>query len=307
MPHPLRHWFVGLALIAAGAGTQSLLAQENPPRLPGQVSPSAPKSSDSQAPADKQKEEKLAYFRERLEPLRIANAASPDKPLRFVPEPLNTFENPVSQMWDGYAFVWTDRGRPAAALKCYYHSLNKRWGRTFVSLATEQIELASGDKKLWTPQEAGVSFSPLPSGPPVAADARRRLAQMRDIARRFEMVDQWGLKDPTDWRLRLLPAPLYRYEAPDKSVVDGTMFGYVVNSPEALVLIEARKSEEGLAWHYAVARFTRFAVKVLLDGQLVADFPRLEAWPPTGVYFHDPVELPDYPFERPQQPEAPKK
>jgi len=295
MPDRSSQWFVGLMLITVGAAIPSLQAQENQPRPLNQAAP------------DKQKEEKLAYFRERLETLRLAAVGSPNKPFRFVADPVITFENPVSQMWDGYAFVWTDRGRPAAALKCYYHSLNKRWGRTFVSLATERIELVSDDKKLWTPQEAGLSFAPLPSGPPVAADARRRLTQMRDIARRFEMVDQWGLKDPTEWRLRLLPTPLHRYEAPDEEVVDGAMFGYIVNSPEALVLIEARKSEEGLAWHYAVARFTRFAVTVSLDGKQIADFPRLEAWPPTGVYFHDPVELPDYPFQRSAEPVAPKK
>ncbi|MCK9994301.1 MAG: hypothetical protein Dbin4_02821 [Alphaproteobacteria bacterium] len=38
----------------------------------------------AQQSADKQKEEKLAYFRERLAPLRITSVASPDKPLRLV-------------------------------------------------------------------------------------------------------------------------------------------------------------------------------------------------------------------------------
>jgi hypothetical protein len=47
------------------------------------------------------------------------------------------------------------------------------------------------------------------------------MAQMREIARRFTMVDHWGLKDPTDWQLRLLTTPLYRYESPEHQVVDG--------------------------------------------------------------------------------------
>ncbi len=296
MPDRVRQWFAGMVLMSAGVAALPLAAQEIKPRTVGQIAPSSPEPPDSK--------EKLAFFRERLEPLRLAVAASPDKPLELVPDPLITFENPVSQMWDGYMFVWTARGRPAAALKCYYHSVNKRWGRTFVSLATERIEMAADGTKLWRPEVAGLSFAPLPGGPPVAADARRRLAQMRDIARRFEMVDQWGLKDPTEWRLRLLPAPLYRYEVAKEEVIDGALFGYVVNSPEALVLIEARKTEKELAWFYAVARFTRFAVTVSLDGKQIADFPRLEAWPPTGVYFHDPVEIPDYPFQRPSEPEA---
>jgi hypothetical protein len=242
--------------------------------------------------------EKLDYYRAKLETLRLAPAEDRSEAFAFHPEPLTTFENPVSQVWDGYTFVWTDRGRPAAALKCYYHSINKRWGRTFVSLSTELIELQTGDEKLWTPAEAGLSFALLPEGPQPASDARRRLTQMRDIARRFTMVDRWGLKDPTDWQLRLLPTPLYRYESPELGVVDGALFGYVVSSPEALVLLELRQAEgdDEPAWHYGVARFTRFEVTASLDNKQTAHFPRLEAWPPTGVYFHDPVEMPDYPF-----------
>lgn len=231
----------------------------------------------------------------------------PDRPFDFSAEPLITFENPVSQMWDGLMFVWTDRGRPAAAIKCYYHSLNKRWGRTFVSLSPERIVMSSDGKKLWTPEKSGLSFAPLPDGPEPSGDHRRRLTQMRQIARRFTMVDHWGLKDPTDWQLRLLPTPLFRYTAPSLDVIDGAIFGYVANSPEALVLVETRKTAKGLTWHYAVARFTRFEVKVSLDGKLIAEFPRLEAWPPTGVYFHSPVELPDYPFARTEVPAATKK
>lgn len=291
MPSRVCQVFVVLGLLPGGA--LCVQAQET---LPADTASSA---SHRKSAGDKQQNEKLEFFRERLAKLRLTTTAGPDKPFQFVAEPLLTFENPVSQVWDGYMFVWTDRGRPAAVMKCYYHSVNKRWGRTFVSLATERIELASGDKKLWTPQKAGLSFAPLPRGPKPDDDARRRLTQMRDIARRFAMVDRWGLKEPTDWQLRLLPSPLYRYEARDGDVVDGAMFGYVVNSPEAVVLVEARKTKEGLAWHYAVARFTRFEVTVALDDERIAHFPRLDAWPPSGTYFHDPVEMPDYPFQRP--------
>ena len=251
--------------------------------------------------SDEEKTRRLDFFRERIVKLEIAAAARRDKPFKLTAEPLITFENPVSQMWDGLMFVWTDGGRPAVAMKCYYHSINKRWGRTFVSLLPERIEMTSGDKKLWWPEMDGVNFALLADAPKPAGDERRRLTQMREIARRFTMVDHWGLKDPTDYRLRLLPTPLFRYAAAGHNVVDGAIFGYVVNSPEALVLIEARKTDEGLAWHYAVARFTRFEVTVSLDGKQIAEFPRLEAWPPSGVYFHDPVEMPDYPFSRKEE------
>ena len=85
MPDRSSHWFAGLVLIVAGAATLSLPAQEN--HQPQPLNPATP---------DKQKEEKLAFFRERLETLRLVTVASPDKPFRFIGEPLITFENPVS-------------------------------------------------------------------------------------------------------------------------------------------------------------------------------------------------------------------
>jgi hypothetical protein len=270
----------------------AIRAQETQPTEAARAAATAEPAKDAQ------QSNKLAYFRERLSALVLARTSEPQQALQLVDEPLIAFENPVSQMWDGMMFVWTDRGRPAAAVKSYYHSLNKRWGRTFVALSTNQIEMSHQGKKLWTPDQAGLAFVPLADAPPPADDGRRRLTQMRDIARRFMMVDHWGLKDPTDWQLRLLTTPLFRYEAPDHQVIDGAVFGYVANSPEALVLIESRKTAAGSAWHYAVSRFTRFEVSVSLDGERIAHFPRLDAWPATGVYFHDPVEVPDYPFQR---------
>jgi hypothetical protein len=264
------------------------------------------RAQDSPPAKDTLQSQKTAFFRERLAALHVATAARPQQALTLVGDPLLTFENPVSQMWDGMMFVWTDGGRPAAAVKSYYHSLNKRWGRTFVALSTERIEMLQQGKPLWSPAEAALSFAPLPAAPAPADDARRRLVQMREIARRFSMVDHWGLKDPTDWQLRLLTTPLFRYEAPGHKVVDGAIFGYVANSPEALVLVEVTKTDAGLAWQYAISRFTRFEVTVSLDGKQVAHFPRLESWPATGVYFHDPIDVPVYPFQRPAEPPAPK-
>ncbi len=80
--------------------------------------------------------------------------------------------------------------------------------------------------------------------------------------------------------------------------MDGALFGYVLTtSPEAVVLLEARKTETGLAWHYAVSRCTRFEIRFSLDSKPIANFPRLESWPANEVYFHDPIPMADYPFK----------
>jgi hypothetical protein len=61
--------------------------------------------------------------------------------------------------------------------------------------------------------------------------------------------------------MRLLTQPNYRYEITDETstVVDGAVFAYVWSAgtdPEVLLVIEARRTDQGVRWHYAPARFT---------------------------------------------------
>jgi hypothetical protein len=257
-----------------------------------------PVEPPAQSRTDQNQKERLDFFVPRLRELRMHYPSEPTRPVTFVEGPLFRFENPISFISDGFMFVWTDHGRPVVAMKCYYNGSAKSWGRTFVSLAERQIVLESGKQKLWTP-EAAAAFAPLPDAPRPADRPNLRLTQMRKLAERFQVVDHWGLKDPTDWQLRLLNTPLYRYDVPDEKVLDGAMFGYVLTgSPEALVLFEARESHGELTWHYAVSRFTRFGIDFSLDDRKLTAFPRLDAWPPTGAYFHHPLPMPDYPFTK---------
>lgn len=292
----LRHFvnWCGLALTFIAIGCVAASAQEIKTKA-------APKDRL----ADPQERQKLEYFRDRVGAVRLTVLDRPDEPCQFVAEPLAKFDNPISQIWDGFMFLWTDRGRPAAVVKSYYNSPNKTWGRTFVSLSPQRIEMKLNDKPLWTPENVGVTFAELPGAKVPSNEPRQRLTQMREIARRFQVIDHWGIKDPTDWQLRLLPTPLHRYEVPDEDVVDGAMFGYVLTAPEAIVLLEARKTETGgLAWHYAMARCTRFGVRFSLDGEQVAEFERLDSWPPTGTYFHYALPWEEYPFKTQPAPAA---
>jgi hypothetical protein len=61
--------------------------------------------------------------------------------------------------------------------------------------------------------------------------------------------------------MRLLPQPIYRYEISDEdpTLVDGAVFAFVWTAgtdPEALLVIEARRTDQGIRWFYAPARFT---------------------------------------------------
>jgi hypothetical protein len=287
---------LGLAVAASASWAQA----------PSTTAPPT-KAAAEKRPPDPLEREKLEFFRDRIGNVKLTVAARPDAPCKFVAEPLTKFDNPISQIWDGFMFLWTDRGRPVAVVKSYHNSPNKTWGRTFVSLAPQPIVMKQGDQPLWTPEKAGVTFAELPDAPEPSAEARQRLTQMRQIARRFSVIDHWGIKDPTDWQLRLLPTPLYRYEVLEEGVVDGALFGYVLTAPEAIVLLEARKTDTGgLAWHYALSRCTRFGVRFSLDGKKIAEFDRLDAWPATGTYFHHPQPWEEYPFKAQPAPVAPE-
>ena len=260
-----------------------------------------PKPAPAAVPTkgDLERKQRLDWFVPRLKELRLSDPDKADRKIALVESPLLSFENPVSQITDGFMFAWTDRGRPVAVMKSYWNHRSKSWGRTVVSLADHKLTMEVDGQVLWTPPES-LSFAPLKGAPRPPDRPAARLVQMRKLAEQFSVVDKWGLKDPSDWQLRLLTTPLHRYECPDEDVVDGAIFGYVLTtSPEALVLLEAQGAGENLAWHYAVSRFTRFEITVSREGETLATFPRLEAWPPTGSYFHHPVPMQDYPFKTP--------
>ena len=74
--------------------------------------------------------------------------------------------------------------------------------------------------------------------------------------------------------MRLLPQPLYRYEISDENspVVDGAVFTFVWTAgtdPEVLIAVEARRTDQGIRWYYAPARFTNREAWIQYQGKEV--------------------------------------
>ena len=74
--------------------------------------------------------------------------------------------------------------------------------------------------------------------------------------------------------MRLLTQPIYRYEITDAKspIVDGAVFAFVWTAgtdPEALVVIESRRTDKGVAWFYAPARFTNCEAWLQYQGKEV--------------------------------------
>ncbi|HWB14704.1 MAG TPA: hypothetical protein VG826_36105 [Pirellulales bacterium] len=106
----------------------------------------------------------------------------------------------------------------------------------------------------WKPAE-GLKRERLADAPPLASSASARLVQMRQIARSFTASMEFDGR----WELRLLPQPLFRYGHDDSEVADGAIFCYVWpkgTDPEFVLLVECRRDDRELAWHFAPVRFT---------------------------------------------------
>ena len=141
----------------------------------------------------------------------------------------------------------------------------------------------------WSPAE-GLKLSPIPEAPQPADSAAGRLVQMRQLARKFTA----HMEADGTWELRLLTQPLHRYGRGDREamavVVDGALFAYVWTrgtDPELLLMLECRRDDDRLAWHYAPVRFSNRELWLKRDGAEVwraESYSRLKDKLPTLPY-----------------------
>jgi hypothetical protein len=219
------------------------------------------------APADARKSAWLhqVYLREASEYEFYLDADKRQK-LELRRDPVMRYMSPVD--YRGEVYVWTHQGRPAV-IGCIFSApegaSRRRVMHELHSLAPHALVAGAAHLTSWQPQEAGIKLEPIPDAPEPARDRARRMAQMRDLARRFSA--HMARQDSQLEELRPLPQPLYRYEPSDEAaqVVDGAIFGYVWTigtDPEVLLVVEARRAGNDVRWHFAPARFTNREVWV---------------------------------------------
>jgi hypothetical protein len=176
--------------------------------------------------------------------------------LQLQDRPLLTWTN--TDRFMGAVFVWSFQGRPemigcigsrqfAPGMSRVFHE--------FHSLSLQPLQpvtFANGEG--WTPRRPGLTMAPVDAAPTPADSERLRLTQMRNLAREFH---GWMKVDDDVSELRLLPQPIFRYQAPNRGAVDGAIFALVWSGtdPEVLLILEEREKDGALAWHYALARF----------------------------------------------------
>jgi hypothetical protein len=189
-------------------------------------------------------------------------------PLELSPQPLLHWANPARNGEDGAVFVWLKDGRPEVIGSVFEYPARGAVVRkhAFHSLSSQPLVAEFAGAEIWSPKAAGVKFAPVDGADAPAETPRRRLSQMRDLARQFslELIDLRESKS----ELRLMTQPLVRYEPKAGPTQDGAIFAFAIGTdPEALLLLESRRSGEAFRWEFAFARFHFVTISAQHNGK----------------------------------------
>jgi hypothetical protein len=235
--------------------------------------------------------EQLEILQAALRSLEPESSELKTKPaLTFASRPLLRYSDPTRGGVNDAANVLLDAGlwrlgtagRPTALVTVeLYQAPNASHilAFEFLSLTESKFALKHKTERIrWNPAGPAMTMKDIPGAPKPAATAAARLAQMRQMARRFAAKER--LKDESI-ECRLLTQPIDRYQSTPDRIVDGAIFVYANGTnPEAGVAFEC----DGERWQYGILRFTAAEVSVTLDGKSVASFEPFNArgrndWP----------------------------
>lgn len=174
------------------------------------------------------------------------------QPLEFESRCLLSWSNPERAAAHGGVFAWTYKGR-LQVLVCAY-TMKDEVKHEFQSLAEQEITAKLGDRTHRF--AAGPEWKELPDSPPPHEKPSLRLTQSRRQAQRFDV--RFGGKDSSEARLLTQPV----YVSPDGNSM---LFLFVQGTdPECSLQLEVTEEKK---WRYALARQTKWPLRVQLDGK----------------------------------------
>lgn len=184
--------------------------------------------------------------------------------LKVREKPLLHWTNPVRNSENGSTFVWTDDGNPIAIGSFFtfnYKGIKSR--HEFHSLHDGPLTATFREQKAWLPKEPGIQWTVIKDAPRAADSRPRRLLQIRQIARNFQVTitpPKHLNKKKSD--LRQLSQPVLRFQSKKYKITDGAVFSFVIaTDPEALLLVRLRDVADQPTWEYAFARFHYWALE----------------------------------------------
>lgn len=207
---------------------------------------------------------RLAALKKMVEGVEITVGKAGTEKLERVDESALRWSNPIVKIVDATVFIWTRDGRPEVVSQLADVTDLGVW-HAYQSFSLEPIQAKRNGTIEWAPNDPGIEWKRAPTTEAPAKTPELRRVQMRKIAEKFQINDDFEFQPN---QLRLLPAPLYRYSIPKQGVKDGALFTYVLGTdPEVLLLIEARKEGDTDTWMIAFGRMTGYACQAKLDGK----------------------------------------
>jgi hypothetical protein len=232
-----------------------------------------PVPSDAATTARKLEQAWMKVFSKHAEDYKIYPADQPEKPFKFATQPVFRHDAPSRNSDDiGGVWVWTDEdGRPVVIGTVFGWSAgdgSRSVLHEFHTLSPEPIEAVWRNRDRWRPAE-GITFKEIPDAPAPDQAASQRRLQMRQIARRFSAhtIDNSNHR----WQLRLVPAPVYQWDAGQSSErLGGAIFVICQDTnTDVVVCIEARQAPAGPKYFYACASFADWEAHAEIDGKEV--------------------------------------
>jgi hypothetical protein len=191
-----------------------------------------------------------------------------DRP-KLLAEPVLRWSNPAAGHVHGNVYLWTLEGRPAIVGSLFkWFSPHTHMSHEFQSLAEQPLIGKFDGREVWNCGEPGLRFAALSNAPRPAGGKTQRLLQMRELARNFTVMKRE--RDGSTGELRLLPQPIYRYDAPQAGVIDGGLFAFVQGTdPDLFLLLEVRESGGNLTWQFAASRMNSVALSLQFNAQVI--------------------------------------
>lgn len=241
------------------------------------------------APKDEFAKDRLKYMLSALGKYDVVLDGDRDKKSVLDPKVVMRWSNPVGDVVDGLLTIYTPGpgARPAMIAHFHLHGrvLNGLEMHEFADVHPGKVELFRGPRRIWSPQERYCKFEPLSAAPEPSPKAPLRLAQIKSMAQRFEVIDGFRApnSEPQPQPLRMMARPTYRYGQEDGELVDGALFTYVLGTdPEACLSIEIHRSGKTYTWEYAFFPMTIYSLDAKLDGKSV--------WKkPEAMVFNNPI------------------
>jgi hypothetical protein len=174
-----------------------------------------------------------------------------------------------------------ERGRPTALVTLEIYRVREGealLSYEFLSLTDNDITMKSPRGPTWAPTGTDLKMAAFTDVPRPAASPRARLAQMRRMAARFSVHEEYNGEKV---ECRLLSQPIDRYDDGTEGLRDGTLFVFANGTnPEVGLLIECTDGQ----WSYGAFRLSSAAVTAGLDGQTIFEVPAVAKYPVGAPY-----------------------